>query len=125
MPQPEKPPLTVVEPPREPTRDQKRAIMEEISGSYDTKKQGYIGSISDHSIAHKLAVPRAWVAEIRDEFFGPAGDNEEARLIRREIDATKETLRDAERTMVTLLSEASTKLQALEKRQDAIAKQLG
>lgn len=117
-----------VEPPREPSRDQKRSILRKLDESYDEARKCYIQGMADQVIASGLNVPRAWVVDLREEFYGPSGDNEEARRIRTEIDAIKSVLGEAERAMdkaVTALSDATTKMQAIEKRQEALAKQLG
>lgn len=62
---------------REPTRDQKRAILREIDGQWDDKASRYIGPVTDQSIATKLNVPRNWVENCRVEFYGDTGKNEE------------------------------------------------
>ena len=61
--------------PREPTREQKRRIHQEIEGNWDERAGRYLGSASDRSIAAGLSVPPAWVADIRADFFGDSGEN--------------------------------------------------
>ena len=61
---------------RQPTREDRRRIVEEISANYTDI--GYVGTASDATLAAKLDVPRAWVSAIRDEFFGP--DQNEATI---------------------------------------------
>lgn len=62
-----------VQPPREMTPVERRAIFREIDESYETK--GYVLGITDQTIAEKLKMPWAWVAKVREENFGPAGPN--------------------------------------------------
>jgi hypothetical protein len=68
--------------PTVPTRDQKRRIHDEIAGNWDDKAGRYIGNASDQFIADGLHVPRAWVSEIRADFFGDEGSNEEIAAMR-------------------------------------------
>ena len=60
-----------------PDRAAKRRIHDEIAGNWDERFSRYIGSASDQSIAETLKMPRAWVAEIRADFFGDSGANED------------------------------------------------
>ena len=60
-------------PPREMTKDQRRAIWREIDGHYEDQNNRYITGTTDKSIGEKLSLPWAWVAEVREADFGPAG----------------------------------------------------
>ena len=64
---------------RQPTRDQRRQIMEMLTVTYDTKASRYSGSDTDKTIAEAIGggIMPGWVSEIRDEFFGPSGENDE------------------------------------------------
>lgn len=65
--------------PREPTREQKREIMAMLDVAYDTKAGRYKGEDTDKMVAEALGggIMPGWVEAIREEFFGPAGGNEE------------------------------------------------
>lgn len=64
-----------------PTKEQKRQIVSLLSDVYDVDAECYCGSETDDSVAQTLGLPPAWVADIRDDLFGPAGANEDmARL---------------------------------------------
>lgn len=66
------------QPPREPTRAQKRAINDLLTSVYDTEGLRYRDAETDKTVADTIGegcMP-AWVAEIREEFFGPAGSAE-------------------------------------------------
>ncbi|MFT4076863.1 MAG: hypothetical protein QM647_15160 [Asticcacaulis sp.] len=59
------------EAPRQPTREENRRINDALEEHYEVAKQCYRLNFSDESLAGKLNVPRAWVSDIRDRFFGP------------------------------------------------------
>lgn len=59
--------------PREMTRADRRRVFREIDECYDEAGNAYVLDVTDQSIADKLKVPRAWVAQVREESFGPAG----------------------------------------------------
>src|SRR4029079_8329885 len=54
------------DPPKTPTKDQKRLIFMAVDEKYTG--EGYTGTTTDQSIADDLKVPRAWVKSIREEF---------------------------------------------------------
>ena len=64
---------------RQPTREQKRQIVELLAEVYDTKAERFKGTDSDVTIADAVGsgCMFGWVAAIRDEMFGPDGGNEE------------------------------------------------
>jgi len=63
--------------PREMTPADKRAIFREIDGCYDEKRGRYVDDWTDQAIATKLAMPRKLVTDVREENFGPSGENTE------------------------------------------------
>ena len=66
----------------QPTRDQKRDINQMLQEVYDIKAQRYRGEESDHSVAHALGIERwGWVSQIREEFFGPDGNEAKDNLV--------------------------------------------
>ncbi|PRX10267.1 UNVERIFIED_ORG: hypothetical protein BCL66_10458 [Martelella mediterranea] len=54
-------------------RDDRRIIMEKLDDVYGDNAYG--GSWTDTTLARDLNVPRAWVSEVREAFFGPEGSN--------------------------------------------------
>jgi hypothetical protein len=77
------PTVIVVPPPpvpplRQPTRDHKRLIVAALEDAYDTKNQRYKGLETDKGIADMLGdgVMYGWVATIREDMFGPDGNEE-------------------------------------------------
>jgi hypothetical protein len=64
---------------RQPTREQKRQIMEILNEVYDTTATRYTGGETDKTVADAIGngVMHGWVAQLREEFYGPEGGNEE------------------------------------------------
>jgi excisionase family DNA binding protein len=64
---------------RQPTREEKRQIIGMLDAAYDTAAGRYVGGETDKTIAESLGggVMPGWVAEIREELFGPEGGNDE------------------------------------------------
>lgn len=61
-----------------PTREQKLSIIGLLQDVYDTDKQRYKGKDTDQAVAECLEITRwGWVSEIREEFFGPDGNEED------------------------------------------------
>lgn len=75
-------------PPREPSQTDRRRIFREIDDNWDEAQARYTGSTTDQTIAEKLSVPRAWVAEARSEAFGDQR-NEMAEQVGKELEALK------------------------------------
>lgn len=80
------------EAPKEPTRAQKRQIMDMLEETYDTSAERYSGGDTDETVAEVLGVMPGWVAKLREEFFGPEGGNED-------IESLVERLDDIEKQM--------------------------
>lgn len=82
-------PADNVAPIRQPSREQKREIMALLDAAYDIEAQRYRGKDTDKTVAEALGpgVLWGWVAEIREEFFGPAGGNAEMDEIEAELRA--------------------------------------
>lgn len=72
-------PTSNVAPIREPTREQKRQIMDLLGVSYDTDAGRYKGSDTDVTVAEAIGggVMPGWVSSLREDFFGPDGGNGE------------------------------------------------
>ncbi|WYK05465.1 hypothetical protein DWF04_006040 [Cereibacter sphaeroides f. sp. denitrificans] len=86
--------LAALAPLRQPTREQKREIIAMLDMAYDTAGARYRGTDTDKTIAETIGpnIMPGWVAEIREDLYGPAGENDEMRAIRAEIEATQKTL---------------------------------
>jgi hypothetical protein len=91
------------EPPRTPSRDEKRRVYEAVEGVYPKAEGGYMPGASDESIAKKLGLPRAWITKTRDEFFGPASVVNLAK-IEEEVQKARARVNAAEEATMTNLS---------------------
>ncbi|AJY46856.1 hypothetical protein [Martelella endophytica] len=61
------------DPPPAMDREDRRIITEKLDDVYGDR--GYRGSWTDATLARDLNVPRAWVSDVREAFFGPEGSN--------------------------------------------------
>lgn len=79
MPMAETKEQNVVQMPRAMSREDRKLIFDEIHGCYDKEAGRYMDGWHDEKVAKTLGkhVPRAWVSEIREDFFGPSGSNED------------------------------------------------
>ena len=103
--EPTRPTLSVVEPPREATRDDRRRILDALENVYDGARGLYSGAKSDATVADELKLPRAWVSAIREQFFGPdANENDE--LARRKVGEFPAKLKHLEDKALALAAEA-------------------
>lgn len=59
--------------PREITREERGIIFAKIGDVYGTDR--YTTPWSDQKVADDLGVPRAWVSDVREQFYGPEGSN--------------------------------------------------
>lgn len=87
-----KPTKPTAETPSKPDRDAKRIIFAKLEEVYVGEPHGYAAGWGDQRVAGDLHVPRAWVAEIRGEFFGDAKGNEEAEALLAEIEKLRPRL---------------------------------
>lgn len=131
------PKITADTPVREPTRAQKRQIMEILDEVYDVDAGRYKGQETDITVAQTLenGIMPGWVAQLREEFFGPAATNEDLdeiyddlkdRMTVLEKQATE--IHDQIQTCVKSLRDLNShkeEVQKLFKRIEAIKKVLG
>lgn len=59
------------EPPREMKKDDRRIIFGKLDEVYIDERSGYCKDWNDERVSKELGCPRAWVAQVRDENFGP------------------------------------------------------
>jgi uncharacterized Zn finger protein (UPF0148 family) len=104
------------EAPPEPTRPQKRAIMDLLEEVYDTKSECYRRGDTDDTIAAVLEVRPGWVSKLREEFFGPAG-NEDMGKLQDDLNALSDMLTAAVRQATDDLGKLRSGLGEVEKMQ--------
>lgn len=104
----------------QPTREQRRLIMEALSVAYDVKENRYFSNDTDVTVAKMLGggIRAGWVAEVRDEFFGSDGGNSEMAELRAEIDKMKRAIADMVKegqSLIDLANQTSVKVADLGK----------
>lgn len=79
MTKPKTPPALVVvaDPPRQPTREDLRKILDALDDCYLVDRGCYAKDGSDEALAARLNMPRAWVAAERERVFGPDANEED------------------------------------------------
>ena len=99
---------------REASGPQKRLIILALEDAYDDGAKRYKGAATDASVAQGLGdgIMPGWVSAIREEMFGPAG-NEEIEAIKREIAAMVES---ANATAAAMLKRIEAVEQASDRR---------
>lgn len=115
----------VAEPPRQMGFQEKPIILAKLVEVYVDPDVGYDRGWSDKRVAEDLGVPRAWVAELREQNFGPARDNEEIREILALVAAAIRTGDELTIEAVDIgkrISALSEQVKALSKAADVIRK---
>ena len=114
--------------PRQPSREQRRQIVTELTECYDVDAGHYKGDATDDQVAVLLDVMPGWVVDVRREFFGDDGSNADmavtAKDIEAEIAALQAVLRDCE-DAASAARVAIRTAQDLAGRVDAIRKAVG
>lgn len=98
------PPINTVNPERKMSRDDKRIIFEKINDVYIDERAGYSSPWTDERISIDLGVPRAWVASVREEMFGPIGSNDE---INKKIESAERFLERSGQVYRALIDECN------------------
>ncbi len=125
----EAPPATVA-PIRQPSREQKRQIIELLNEVYDVKAERYKGDETDVTVANTIGpeVMFGWVAQLREEMFGPDGGNEEIESLladmKRMMDVGSAMVKEAE-GRTAAFKEALVKIGAMAHRLEAIKQAVG
>lgn len=105
----------------EPTREQKRAINARLGEVHNG--EGYADAWTDEKLGAELNVPRKWVADIREEFHGPAINEAAARERAKLVHELHRDMKTAKSTLAGLLDKvaaAETTLKGLETRLAAV-----
>jgi hypothetical protein len=80
------------EPPRKPSRDDKRLIYAAIEDVWLGEDKGYQSGCSDQTVAKGLGVPRKWVEDVRTEMFGEVAGNEDIQALAAKLDTLRSEL---------------------------------
>lgn len=110
------------EAPRQPTREDKRRIMAELQEVYLGEDRGYASGKSDDTVAKDLNLPRAWVSDIREDFFGPHKNEMQADFIEevRSVEKTHKAIEDEIENVMVRASELGKTIARLTKAADKI-----
>lgn len=105
-------------PVRRPDPKQKRLIILALEDAYDDQAGRYKGVNTDKTISEDLGggIMPGWVSELREELFGPAG-NEEVDEIRSEIARLE---KETGRLIEIFAQEQAKKIKVLRERVDAV-----
>lgn len=132
---PKEKPMTnaIAEAPRAASREEKRIILAKLDDVYDTNRQRYSQSWTDHKVATDLGVPRAWVSDLRDQLYGPEGNPEitsmlaEAKAYLEEAKPIFQKINDIKAQLGSLIAEAqklTTRGEMIERKLTNIEKDL-
>jgi hypothetical protein len=112
-----------VSPIRQPTRDQKRLIVAALEEAYDTKNQRYKGLETDKGIADMLedGIMAGWVAAVREDMFGPDG-NEEMGDLAKDLATWMKKVEDGMALIADTLAELEPSRAEVKKYQDRLNK---
>lgn len=122
---------------RQPTPKQKREIIGILEDVYDDDQKRYRGHETDKTVAETIGggVMPGWVAEIREDMFGPDGGNDEMQDLLTEMQAWRDArMKDVKNARIHLenaetvlrdMDQAIAKVAEFEKRQTAIIRAVG
>lgn len=115
---------------RVPSQEQKRQIFEMLGVVYDTKAGRFTGCESDVTVATALGngILFGWVAAIREEFFGPAGGNEELEKLQSDMRDWQDMAQAVRKQMdewLPKLTAAQNAVAEMQRRMDALVKAAG
>jgi len=114
---------TTADAPRTMSFIERRVILAKIEEVYIDEKTGYSSGWSDKKVATDLNVPLAWVAELREQNFGPA-INEDFVGIMRELERLKEQFREHDLSAAKLITRHETELAELKGKAALIGDQM-
>lgn len=117
--------------PREPSKAQKREIMDLLGEVYDTESERYRRGDTDETVADVLGVMPGWVAQLREEFYGPSGGNEDMSALAADVaeflssaNSSLEALKQYVEKVSGLISEATEIAARLKKIEGAVGPRL-
>ena len=98
-------------PPREPTPADNRRVMDALDSAFDEKIGRYVDvGGSDATLATKLGVPRKWVEDVREKFFGPIKTDPEREKLLADLAALRASVKTAIDKAMNAASEAEGQL---------------
>lgn len=95
--------------PRVMGREDRRLIVAEIKGCWDEEKTRYMDGWHDERVAQSLGahVPKAWVTEVREDYFGESGSNEQFDELLRRCEAVSERVEQTNKLALNVMDQVS------------------
>lgn len=122
------PAVVNIQPDREATRDDRQKILRELDGAYDVAAGRYCGSETDQTVARRLGVLPGWVADVREQFFGPTGENDSMTDVAAGLALALDKAAEHEAASLELAAKCeaqATEIRALQARLEAIRSAVG
>jgi len=96
-----------------PTPKQSYEIFEMLQVVYDRKNKRYQKAETDQTVASALGIERwGWVTQVREQFFGPAGNEEDQVWVKGLEDWLKKTDGQVEEIQIALASLETSRKEA-------------
>lgn len=105
---------------RQPTREDRRKIVDFLDSNYDLDKGCYIGDLTDAAVAERLNLPRAWVSEERERMYGPEANQAGEKLVER-YDELVAKAGVIEQDVVKLMERADACIREIKQLEPAVA----
>lgn len=124
---PPPPAVAAVAPEREATPDAKRVhrtVMEALMSVYDDDAKRYTGGYTDARVAEETGAALAYVAKVREDYFGPIAEPAEIVALRKDHAAVIEAIAAVRRDMATVRQGFEATLADLDKKAQGIGHRL-
>ncbi|AFU88167.1 hypothetical protein CcrColossus_gp297 [Caulobacter phage CcrColossus] len=116
-------PTSMADQPRQATREQNQKILEKLHEVYDTSdptNPHYVKTYTDKQVAEELHYPAAWIAAVRDQFFGPE-KNEAAEVFIKDVKELKTKQADLKARFTKHFDDLTKMEDEMRRLEDAIA----
>ena len=112
--------LSIITPDRQPTRDERSLIHDELTKTYSIVDQRYGGSDSDANVAARLNLPRVFVTDVRTMFFGDHDRNQHTEARKAGLEELVKVAQAAGTRLIEMAAEA----ESIEQRLKVVLKKL-
>ena len=112
--------LSIITPDRQPTRDERSLIHDELTKTYSIVDQRYGGSDSDANVAARLNLPRVFVTDVRTMFFGDHDRNQHTEAKKAGLEELVKVAQAAGTRLIEMAAEA----ESIEQRLKVVLKKL-
>ncbi len=111
-------PTSAADPPRQPTKDDRKRIRDALDEHYVEDRGCYAGAMTDKALGAQLDVPFAWIGELREAMGLGPDKNEVAAVIAGQLNTLRQGLAKSQaeiERLIERLSEQQNQLDRLEK----------